>query len=541
MMVLVFASRILGLVRNRFLAHFFPVEMLDAYRAAFVLPDFVANILITSTLSVAFIPIFTSYLHSKNEKEGWRVASSVLNISLAIFAVFALLLFIFAGQINEALVVPGFKGDPEKLSLTNNLTSILLFGEFILIIGSFFTSVLQSFHRFIIPAVAPVLYNLGIIVGILWIRPFAGLAGVGWGVVLGSILHVLIQLILVRKLGFRYRFRFGFGDPGVLKIIKLSLPRSLGVAFSQAEGWVSIFLASILVSSGFAGSVAILGFAGDIQNFPIGLFGITFATAAFPTLAAEVTGGKLADFKSTFLSTLHQILYLTIPLSILFMVLRIPVVRILLGTGLFDWSSTVSTAVSTSYFAVGIFAQSSYFLLIRAFYALQDAATPLKVALVSLIFHAAISTAFVLFIAEKTTIPVAFLGLAASGSGIFSFVVLLYLLDKKVGGFDRVRLYLPILKIIVSAALMGALLYLPLHIKVGGLYVIDRIIDTTRVFNLLALTAGAFLFGLLVYAWLTWWLQSEELKTFMKLIPDLRKLQKFLVFEEKIESGTPGN
>jgi len=542
MMVLVLASRILGLVRNRFLAHFFPVAALDAYRAAFLLPDLIANVLITGALSVAFIPIFTTYLNSKNEKEGWRVASSVLNISLLFFAAAAVLLFIFASPLTENVVVPGFRSDPEKLALTVNLTRIILLGEFLLIIGSFFTSVLQSFHRFVISALAPVLYNLGIIAGILWLRPIPGfgLAGAAWGVVLGAILHVLVQFLLVRRLGFRYRFEFKLKDPGVLKIIKLSLPRAIGLGLGQAENWVSMFLASLLVGGGFAGSVAILGFAADIQNFPIGIFGITFATAALPTLSTEWAAGKIEDFKATFLSTLHQVLYLAVPLSVLFMVLRIPVVRIILGSGVFDWSSTVATATATSYFAIGIFAQGALSLLIRAFYSLHDAATPLKVAAVSLIFHAAASSLLVFNIAKNASIPVAFLALAASITGIFNFVVLLYLLDKKVGGFDRVRLFLPAAKIFLSAGLMGVLLYLPLHLRFGGSYLIDRIIDTTRAFNLLVLTGAAFVFGLAIYVWLTWWLKSDELKAFVRLIPDVKALQKFLVFEEKIEpSDTP--
>lgn len=539
MMVLVFASRILGLVRNRFLAHFFSIDVLDTYKAAFVLPDILANVLITGALSVAFIPIFTTYLNKRNEREGWRIASDVLNISLLFYGVLAVVLLIFAKPILAKFVVPGF--DEEKLSLTSSITSIILFGEFLLIIGSFFTSALQSFHRFIIPALAPVLYNLGIIIGILWLRPLfgGGLTGVAWGVVLGAALHALIQLFLIRQLGFKYKFELKLTDPGVLKIIKLSLPRAVGIGFAQGEWWISIFLSSLLVSGGFVGSVAILGFSSDIGNLPVGLFGLTFATAALPTLSAEWAANRMEDFKTTFLATLHQILYLAVPLSILFMVLRIPLVRIMLGTGLFDWSSTVATAVTMSYFAIGIFAQGSFFLLIRGFYALHDAATPLKVAIVSLTFHALVSAFFIFGPSKYAAIPVAFLGLAASLTAIFNFIVLLYLLDKKVGGFDRSKLFLPAAKTVFSSFLMGILLYVPLHIKLGGGYLIDLFIDTTRVFNLVLLTGGAFIFGLAIYVWLTWWLRSEELAIFARLIPDVRKLQKFLVFEEKIEPGTP--
>jgi putative peptidoglycan lipid II flippase len=533
MMVLVFASRILGLVRNRFLTHFYPLEDLDAYAAAFVAPDFIAELLIVGTLSVAFIPVFTTYLNKRDVKEGWKVASSILNISLVFYLVIAAAIFVFAENIVGRLVAPGF--DPEVINETTNLTRVILLGQVLLITGSFFTSVLQSFHRFIIPAIAPVLYNLGIIFGILWLRPFIGLMGVAWGVVLGALFHMLIQYFLVRKFGFQYRFEFRIRDPGVLKIIKMSLPRALGIAFAKAEWWVSILLSSLLLK----GSTATLRFAADIQNLPVGLFGITFATAALPTLSAEWANKRSEDFKTTFLATLHQVLYLTVPLSVLFIVLRIPIVRIMYGSGFFDWSATVATAVTTSYFAIGIFAQSGFLLLIRAFYSLHDAATPLKVALVSFIFHVSVSSIFVFWIAPKVFIPAALLGLSASFTGIFSFVILLYLLDRKVGGFDRRKLFLPAAKIFFSAVLMGLLLYLPLHIKLGGVYIIDHIIDTTRVFNLLVLTGIAFVCGLAIYIWLTWRLKSEELKGFSRLLPDLRRLQRFLVIQEKIDSSTP--
>ncbi len=536
MMVLVLASRILGFVRNWFLAHYFPVAQLDSYKAAFVLPDILANVLITGALSVAFIPVFTTYLNRNNEKEGWRMASDILNISLLFYAIVTVFLIIFARPILEHFVVPGF--DDEKLTLTANVTTIVLLGEFLLIIGSFFTSVLQSFHRFIVPALAPILYNLGIIVGIIWFRPFGGLMGVAWGVVLGGFLHILIQVPLARTLGFRYKFEFNFRDPGVLKTIKLSLPRAAGIAFAQMEWWISIFLSSLLVSQGFVGSVAVLGFAADIQNLPVGLFGITFATAALPTLSSEWAARKTDDFKATFIATLHQILYLTVPLGILFMVLRIPLVRLMLGSGQFDWDSTVATAVTMSYFAIGIFAQAAFFLLIRAFYALHDAATPLKVALASLAFHGVISAFFIFRLAQFTTIPVAFLGLASALTNIFCSLILLYLLDRKLGGFDRKKLLLPIGKIMLAAGVMGIFLYGPLHLKFGGTYLIDYIIDTTHAFNLLVLTLGAASFGLAVYILVTWWLGSDELRTFARLFPDMKKLQKFLVFDEKVPDPT---
>lgn len=529
MMVLVLASRVLGLVRNRFLTHFFPIEDLDSYTAAFIAPDFLAEVLIVGTLSVAFIPVFTTYLSKNQEKEAWKVASSILNISLFIYISIALFIFIFAPNIIRYFIAPGFSA--ESIALTTNLTRIILVGQILLIIGSFFTAILQSYHRFILPAMAPIVYNIGIIIGILWIRPFAGLMGVGWGVLLGSFLHLMIQYIMVRKLGFYYKFNFFWKDPGVTSVLKLSIPRALTVAFSKSEWWISVLLSSLLIK----GSTGVLRFAADIQNLPIGLFGVTFATAVLPALSTEWATNKIEDFKSTFLTTLHQVLYLSVPVSILFMVLRIPIIRIMYGSGFFDWSATVATAVTMSYFAVGIFAQAGYLILVRAFYALHDAKTPLVVAVFSVLFHGSVSALFIFVLSKHTTIPVSFLGLAASLTGIFGFVTLLFLLNRKVGGFDQKELFYPMLKIFCSAALMGIFLYIPLHIKFNGIYVIEHIIDTTRVANLLILTSLAFFGGLAVYVWITYMLGSKELQGFAKLIPDLKKLQKLLILQEKID------
>ncbi|MEX0622138.1 MAG: murein biosynthesis integral membrane protein MurJ [Candidatus Woykebacteria bacterium] len=535
MMFLVLASIVLGLIRNRFLAHYFPIDQIGAYKASFVVPDLLSSILITGMLSVAFIPVFTTYLNNKQEKEAWNIADSVVNISLLFYLSLAIGIFIFIRPITETFVVPGFS--PEKVALTTNLARVILIAQIFLIIGSFFTSVLQSFHRFIIPAIAPVLYNVGIIIGILWLRPFFGFIGVAWGVLIGAFFFMLIQFLLVKKFGFKYKFELRLRDKGVIDIIKLSLPRAIGVGLARVEWWVSIFLSSLLVAG--SANTGIFGFAADIQNFPISLFGVTFATAALPMLSAEWATNKLEHFKATFLTTLHQVIYLTVPLSILLMTLRIPIVRIIYGSGFFDWDATVATAVTTSYFAIGIFAQSGVLLLIRTFYALHDAATPLKVAVGSLIFHVTISSFLVFFVAPKVLIPVALLGLSASFTGIFSFFILLYLLHRKVGGFDKHKLFVPAGKIFFSAAAMGLLLYIPLHVKIGGTYVIDYIIDTTRVFNLLILTAAALILGLAIYVALTWWLKSEELKNFLKLLPDIRRLQKFLIIQEKFDASNP--
>lgn len=526
MMFLMLASRILGLVRNWFLAGTFGAgDALDAYNAGFILPDLIAVVLINGALSVAFIPIFTTYLTQKGMDEAWDMASSVLNLSLIVFFVFGFIILLFPEPLNR-LLIPGLDSETAKQAAL--MTRIIVIGELFLVVGSFLTATLQSYHRFIAPALAPVAYNLGIIFGIIFLSPTFQIFGVGLGVLIGAFLHAFLQLLIIKHLGYKYSFNLNFKNVGLRKVIKLAIPRSIGIGLAQLEWTISIFLVSLLAS----GSIAILRFSMDIQNLPIALFGATMAVASFPTFSYEWAGNKLEQFKTTFLSSLHQVLYLAIPLSVIFAVLRIPIVRLTLGSGLFDWPATVATATTLSYFAIGIFAQAGFVLITRAFYAMHDTITPLRVAFASLALHVIVGYTFIVFL----SLPVPFIGLTSAISGIFSFFALLFILDRKLGGFDRKKLILPAIKIVVSAIVMAILLYVPLHFKFEGKYVIDLIIDTTRAINLLILTLFVSIFGFAVYVTLTWWFKSDELKSFLALLPDFKKFTKILVSEEVVDT-----
>ncbi len=529
MMFLILTSRVLGLARNWFLAGTFGAgSQLDAYNAGFVLPDLIAVVLINGALSVAFIPIFTTYLTQKGKEEAWEMASSVLNLSLIVFLILGFVILLFPRPLIE-LLVPGL--DSETAEKAANMTRIITIGELFLVVGSFLTATMQSYHRFIAPALAPIAYNIGIIFGIVFLSSRFGIFGVGLGVIIGAFFHALLQFIIIRQFGFKYMFRLDFKNSGFRRVIKLAVPRSLSIGLAQLEWTVSIFLASFLAS----GSIAVLRFSIDIQNLPIALFGSTIAIASFPTFSYEWAGNKLEQFKTTFLSSLHQILYLVIPLSVIFAMMRIPLVRLMLGSGLFDWSDTVATATTMSYFAVGIFAQAGFLLISRAFYAMHDTTTPLRIAFASLAIHVIVGYIFIVVFSW----PVQFLGLTSAISGIFSFFALLLILDRKLGGFDRKKLILPVVKIVVSAFVMAVFLYVPLHFKFEGKYIIDLIIDTTRVINLLLITLIVAVSGFTVYGILTWWFKSEELRSFLNLLPDFKKFTKSLAFEEVVDSDHP--
>ena len=535
MMFLVLVSRFLGLWRNWFLARYFGASgTLDAFNTAFVIPDLLANVLITGALSVAFIPIFTTYIGKRQQHEANSLASSILNLAMIIYVVCAVFVFVFPSEFNQ-LIAPGLSASTREQA--SNLTRLIVFGEFFLVIGSFFTSVLQSYHRFIITALAPIVYNLGIIFGIVVLSRMFGILGVGLGVVIGSLLHLLVQFFVLGNLGFEYLSVLNLDNKDVLRILKLSLPRAIGVGVGQLEWVVSVIIASTLST----GSVAILKFSTDLQNLPIGLFGITIATAALPTLSLEWSDEKREDFKRTFLSSLFQLLFLAVPTSVLLIVLRIPIVRLVLGSGLFDWNATVATANTTSLFALGVFAQAGFLLVTRAYYAMHDTVTPLKVAIAGLVFHILVSYYLVFNFGANAAIKVAYLGLATSLSGAFSFFLLIFILDRKVGGFGWKQLVYPSVKILVPALLMAIMLYVPLHFRYNNEFLIEHIIDTKRALNLLFLTSFVAVSGALVYLLTSLWLRSEELLSFIRMLPKLKKVTSLLTFEEPVDSTRTGS
>jgi len=509
--ILLLTSRVLGLVRNRLLAGQFGAGAeLDVYNASFAVPDFIVDFLITGALTVSFIPVFTGLVVKKKADLAWKVAATIFNLSMAIFLGLALVL-IFASPILANILFPGFTSDQK--SQVTFLMRLLLISELFLLAGSFLTSVLQSFRHFVIPALAPVVYNLGVIFGLILLAPKFGVTGVVFGVIAGAVAHFLLQLPLAISAGFYWRLNFNHNLTEVREIIKLSIPRAAGVIVANLQWIASLFLASLLVS----GSVAVFKFAFDLANFPIGLFGLTVATAALPTLSTLATQGKLGQFKATTLQLLYQIFYLSIPVGVAIGVLRIPIVRLVLGAGLFDWQDTVETAKTLSYFGLGVFAQAGILLTARAFYALKDTTTPLAISLVGFMFHLILSFSLILLFRD-----VSYLGLSWALAGVLSFLLQLVILNKKINILENFSAIVPFLKMVLASIATGVVLYLPLHLKFEGQYVIDRVIDTTRAANLLLIVVAVTVVGAGFYLVVTYFLGLSQART---IISFFRKFQ----------------
>jgi putative peptidoglycan lipid II flippase len=511
MMVLTLGSAILGLYKQHMLAGLASVnnlDLLDAFDAAFRLPNLVFQLVVAGALNAAFIPVFGEMISKKQDGSAWKLAVNLMNISIMLFGVAAVILLIVAEPFVHYFVAPGF--GPEKLALTANLTRLMLISPILLGISAFLSGSLQVHHRFFIPALAPVLYNLGALIGIWWLYPYFGVWGLAYGVLIGSVVHLLIQIPLAYHLGFKYRLTWGWRDALVQKVGKLMLPRTIGLSIDQLESLV----AGMLISTLGSGSLQLYGRVFSLVTFPILFFGVSIAQASLPTLSKEAVEDPEA-FKTTLLTTFHQILYLVVPVVVLLVVLKLPVVRVVLNFP--EWSQTLVAAQVLLAFTPMLIAQSAIHLWVRGFYALKDTVSPLAAAAAGVIVSVFISV---------ITLPA--LGIRGVGLGmtIGSFVslgVLMYLMKKRLGGFGWADLWAPAVRILLSGAIMALAVYLPIK-PVEALF-----LDTTTTINLILLSALVSWFGLSLYLLVSWLLGSEEIVMFIRLAHKLRSWREALV------------
>ncbi|MEX2090925.1 MAG: murein biosynthesis integral membrane protein MurJ [Candidatus Paceibacterota bacterium] len=449
------ASRLMGLIRDRILASRFGAsDILDVYYISFQIPDFIFNLLAVGAISTAFIPLFIEYETKKGKESAWKLTSNFLNLLLvAVFAGVALLFILTPWLIS--IISPGFA--PEKKDLAILFTRVMLISPLLFTVSIIAGSVLQATNRFLAFASAPLAYNAGIIIGAVILEPKFGPLGLAEGVVLGALLHLIVQFPSLRRTGFRWFKVFDFKDEGVRKMLKLILPRSFGLAAVQVNWTVLNALATTLG----VGTVATLNFAFNLHFVPVALIGISVAVASFPTMSREALLNNNI-LVSRISRTLNGILILVIPLSFLFIYLREDVVRILLGSGLFGPSDIRTTADILGFFILGVFAQSAIPVLARTFYAIQNTIIPVLAGIISVAFN--IFLAFWL-LPEWGVLA---LPLSYALAGILNFIVLLWFLKRKMAGFSLSMIAVNFSKIVyVSMAMILVLTFVDVFVNFG--------------------------------------------------------------------------
>jgi len=508
LMTAVLVSRLLGLLRDRFLAAYFfdpaSAGQLDVYFAAFRLPDMVFQLLVVGALAAAFIPVFSSYF-IKDKTEAWHVASTVISLGLVFFLLLAGLIFFLSEPLSR-LIAPSFSAQEMVLMVT--ITRWLLLAQLSFLISNFLTGILQSQQHFIVPALAPIVYNLGIIIGILWLSPIMGIFGPVAGVILGAFLHLVIQLPLVQATGFKFKLSFDWRHPGVRRIGRLMLPRTLALAVSQIELTVAVFIATALP----AGSLAIFYFAQHLNSLPVGLFGATIGQAALPALAQTAQDSSLLKFKQLLISSLNQVLYLSMPAGMILLILRLPAVRLAFGARSFPWEATLLTGQAVALFAISVFAQSAIQILVRGFYALSNTRSPFVIGASAVAVNVFLSFIFV----YRFGLGILGLALAISLASFLHLGLLFWRLSRILGGFSADEFYLPVAKMTAATLLTGLSLWLPFRL-------LDKyIFNTTRTLELVGLSAVTVLIGLLVYGALSYLFKIKELNHFFDLIKKVR-------------------
>ena len=367
---------ILALLRDRLLASEFGASRaLDLYYVSFRIPDFIYTLSLFFAASTALIPIVLEKF-SESDAKGREFIGSVFSLFLLVIIVLVAAAYLLMPYLIP-YAAPGFSAEEQSQVIL--LSRILLLSPFLLGLSNLVSSVIQSFRRFYIYALSPLFYNLGIILGIIVFYPLWGLPGIVWGVVLGAGLHLLIQLPTVSGLGFPLRPRFPKISPDIVASLKLSVPRTLGLSLNQL---VSIAITAIGSTLG-AGAVAVFNLATNLQSVPLSVIGLSYSIGAFPTLAASYVENKKEEFLKYFSLAFRHIVFWSLPATVLFIVLRAQIVRVVLGAGAFSWVDTRLTAASLFLLALSILAQGLIMLLVRAFYAAGHTFLPVGINLVS--------------------------------------------------------------------------------------------------------------------------------------------------------------
>ena len=490
-----FVSRLIGFIRDRILAGTFGAgDTLDVYYAAFKIPDFMFGLIVVGALSASFIPLFTKHYHSLRRDEAWKFTNNILTITMCVMGGLCMLGAVFSVQAAQ-LIAPGF--DADKQLAVASFMRIMLVAQVILSLSTVFGSVLQSMKRFFLYALAPIFYNIGIIVGVVWFVDVLGPIGLAWGVVFGAFLHMLVQIVGCVSLGFVYKPFVDFASNDARMLIKLTGPRILGIAVNQV---LFLFL-TIIATSMVSGSVTILQFAYNIQFFPVGIFGVSLAVAAFPTFAEHLGSGDTKRFTESFSVIVRQALFFLIPTTLLFLMLRSQIVRVVVGAGAFDWSSTILTANTLAFFALTFIPQSLIYILSRAFFAVHDTVTPLTAGCIG--SFVGIISVFLF----KDTFGVVGLAMGYSLFALVNFILLWIPLRQRVGSLDEARIYKSLLILVVAGIVCVLLTQM---VKP----VLSHLVSLDTFFGVFLQGSVSGLLGLSGYLAVAWMLKSPELSMF---------------------------
>jgi putative peptidoglycan lipid II flippase len=514
-------SRVLGVVRNGLLSWQFGAgETTDIYLAAFRIPDLLYGIFIMGGVGAVFLPVF-SEVFQRNEKRAWEFVNNTMNVLVVFLLGLSALAFLFAPFLIHA-ITPGFSEAQKEATV--GLTRLMLLSPIFFGLSSVLSGVLQYFGKFVAYSIAPLVYNIGIIVGIVLLVPLFGIWGLGLGVIVGALLHAAVQVPAALSSGLRWKPLFQWKEQTLQHVFRLALPRTIA-----AVGFhINIIAMMAFASLVSVGSVTLFTFANDIQQFSIGLIGGSFAVAAFPALSKLFAEKKQAQFQQEFEKTLRHILFLVTPVVVLTFLLRAQIVRLIYGAGdKFLWEDTRLTAAMLGVFAFGIVFQACIPFFTRTFFAVQNTKIPAIVSLGSVAFN--IGFAFwllqvlsgngalrtflvhVLKLEGIEQVHIMALPLALVITGAIQLLVLAAMLRRYVGRMFTKSLFVSAVKTGVASCALAAATYGVLQVY-GGMVALTTYVHVAAQF-LLALVGGG-----IAYIATAFLLRSAEVVSFWNMV-----------------------
>lgn len=511
----VMSSRLLGVVRDQVMAGLFGTGIAqDAYNIAMRVPNLVRDLFAEGAMSAAFVPTFTRYLKLHGKEEAWRLGNLVLNALIVTTSILVVLGIFFAEPLLRLL--PDF-AEPEsldRLGLTVELARIVMPFLTLVAIAVALGGMLNSLRRFFIPALSPAAFNVGVLFSAVAIVPFSDRLGIdpivaiAIGTLIGGFGQIAIQWPSLRREGFRYRPIFSLSDPGMRAILRLMGPGTLGLAAAQ----VNLVVNTALATGEGPGAVSALSFAFRLMYLPIGLFGVSVATAAVPEIARHAATGSTDDLRRTVSSSLRMMLMLAIPSTVGLMVLASPIVELIFQRGAFTEQSTYDTATALLCYAPGLIGYSAVKIASPTFYSLGDARTPVKVSLATIVLNLILNVTLVRVMSFQG------LALGTAIAALFNAGLLLTLLSRRVGGIENSRVGLALAKILVASLAMGAAAYfteswLAQSLPSQGLWTGWLPESIARSAGALLRVTGAIAAGVLTLAAAAWALRLHEFKS----------------------------
>ena len=495
-------SRMVGLLREIVTRSSLGVLTVEAtsYEIAKAIPETIFLVIAGGAIGSAFIPTFAAYFTRDDERGAWRLFSAVINLITIVLTIITLLAILFAPQIITFFYQENIEAQPQLLDMTVRLMRIMLISPIIFGASGVIMGSLNARQHFLLPALAPTVYNLGIIAGALVLGPFVGTAtGLAIGTVIGAAGHLLIQLPALTRQNARYDFILTLRDPGVIKVLWLMAPRVLGQSFSELNKLLILFLTGSMA----LGTLPAFNAAFRLIILPQGILGQALGIAAFPTLSTLAAQKNYGEMRRIISGSLRLLLFLGMPVTIFLMLLRTPIITVLFERGLFGAESTDLVASALLLMALGLVALLLLEVIARSFYALSDTLTPVLAGGVQVLMMVTLSIWLrdTLF-AQRGWLPLGALALGFSLSNYGEVVVLLWLLRRKLGGLEGRNLMDGFVRTLVASLFMA-----------GSMWVILSRLNVASVW--LQLMLGG-LIGLLAYLLASWFLRVDELQRIMQ-------------------------